>query len=246
MGVLQFNGSSDRISWVTLTSTLQNVSDGAWTMAILMKMSDLGHFNAFSYMLAGGSARVGCSYSSTSGAPFIDAGGGKNFPTDLTSTTSPYLLAVSKAAGSVAPRISWKLGSAGSWVTEDSSNTMSDTVASDSLEVGVWQTTADFFEGWIGVVAWWEGAMSDTNKQALDDNWRTSDLWNSAHGQPKFLVQLNVAAGSVVDLAGNASGLVASGTTLDAGETLDSWNFNGVGGADPVKIGPMRARGTSW
>src|SRR6202008_1241496 len=110
-----------------------------------------------------------------------------------------------KGAGSVAPRLGWKLGSGGGWTHENAGSSMVDQIAATILDIGVWEGTSDPANAWIGVVAWWEGAMSDVNKEALDDNWRTSDLWLSAHGQPTFLAELNVAAGRVVDLAGNAS-----------------------------------------
>jgi hypothetical protein len=97
------------------------------------------------------------------------------------------------------------------------------------LNIGSGPLSSEFFDGWVGVVAWWEGAMSQANKEALDNNWRTSDLWNSAHGQPTFLCECNVAGASVTDLAGNASSPSVTGTTLDAAETLDSWNFDGTG-----------------
>ena len=57
----------------------------------------------------------------------------------------------------------------------------------------------------------------------------TGDLRN-AHGQPAFLTQLNTL--TPTDLAGNASGIdVDTDLTLDSGETLDSWNFDGTGTA---------------
>jgi hypothetical protein len=43
------------------------------------------------------------------------------------------------------------------------------------------------------------------------------------------LIEFNVTASSLVDLAGNANSLNFTGTTLDAAETLNSWNFDGTG-----------------
>ena len=230
MGVLQFDGSDDQLKWTTLASALSNVSDGAWTMAILCKIADFGHFNGLSYLLTGagaGTVRAGASYNSTAASMMVDIGAGSIFPSDFSSTTTTYIFAFSKAAGSANPRLGWA-AFGGGWTHEAGASTIADGVAAAQLQIGTWQDT-DNFEGHIGLVGWWEGAMSDSDKEALDNNWRTSDWWNSAHGEPEFLVELNVDAGSVTDLASNASSSSHTGTTLDAGETLEDWDFDGTG-----------------
>ena len=232
MGVLKFDNVDDNLKWTSLASALANVSDGAWTLAVLVKFVALGDFNSLCYLLSGagdGTAEAGLSYNSSITAMYVDADGGKAFTSTISSTTSPYLFAVSKAAGSVTPRLGWKLGSGGSWTHEDSSSAMVDQIAATMIQIGTWQGANDPANAWIGLVGWWEGAMSDGNKEALDNGWRTSDWWTSAHGQPVFLTELNVDAGSVTDMAGNASSPSHTGTTLDAGETLDSWTFDGSG-----------------
>jgi hypothetical protein len=163
----------------------------------------------------------------------LDTGNSWLSATQFANTANPYLFAISKAAGTATPRLGWKLGSGGAWTHEDFGGTDNDQTTATMLEIGAWQNT-DFTNAYIGVVAWWSGAMSDLNKEALDDNWRTSDWYNSAHGTPVFLAELNVAGASVVDLIGNASSITVTGTTLDGGETLNNWNFNGTGsGAAP-------------
>ena len=233
MGVLSFDGINDQLKWTTLAQTLRDVSDGAWTVGILVKMADVGHFNGFTYLLSGagaGTTEAGLSFSNSLLSNTVDVGSGYSFPSNTNSTASPYIFVVSKGAGTVNPRLGWKLGVGGSWTHEnnDVGGGLPDQIDSDQLQIGTWQDS-DFMEGWIGLIGWWEGAMSDADKEALDNNWATSDWWNSAHGQPKFLAELNVAGASVVDIAGNASSLTATGTTLDGAETLDSWNFDGTG-----------------
>jgi len=235
MGCLSHDGVDDGYELTTLASALANVSDGAWTVGALVKFADLGHFSGIAYLLTGagaGTTEAGLSNSSTTNGPIVDVNSGYPFgdTVDISSTANPYMLVCSKGAGAVAPRIGIKLGVGGSWVHADSvGGTLADQVAAVQLQIGMWEE-GDFFEGHLGVIAFWEGAMSDGNKEALDDNWRTSDWWLSAHGQPEFLMEFNVAAASVVDLAGNASSLTVIGApTLDAGETLNSWNFDGTG-----------------
>jgi len=236
MGVLQFDGIDDRLNWTTVTSDLANVSDGAWTMAALLKRNATPAVTkGIMYLVsgAGGTAtEAGLSFGRGVGnnAPFLDlTGGGSNaFPSLLSSTTDTYLLVVSKGSGTVAPRLGWKQEPGGAWTHEDADTTVADQIASTGVHIGMW-LGGEFIEAHIGLVGIWEGAMSDAHKEALDNNWRTSDWWNSAHGTPKFLVELNVATASLVDLAENASVPSHVGTTLDAAETLDDWNFDGIG-----------------
>lgn len=240
MGVLKFDDTDDQLKWTTLASALSNVSAGAWTAAVLIKNEAHASFSGYSYLHTGagaGTAVAGLSMSSSTNGPTVDVGSGFVFGdgADLTDGQT-YLLVMSKPAGAGSLRIGIKAGSAGSWNHFDTtSGTMADQAAAAQLQIGTWQDT-DFMDGWIGVVGWWEGAMSDGNKQSLGTNWRTSDMWTSAHGSPAFLAELNVAAGSVVDLAGNATSLSVGGggPTLDAGETLDNWNFDSTGVVVPT------------
>ncbi len=234
MGVLQFDGTDDQLKWTTLASALANTSDGAVTMAVLLKLSDLTHFSGLAYLLSGagaGTTEFGLSFSPSVTGPLIDAGGGFSFPGGADpSINTTYLWIVSKAAGTVNPRIGVQAaGGAMSHFDNDVGGTMSDQAASAQIQIGTWQDT-DFMEGWIGVVAFWEGAMSEADKEAIGAAWATSAMWESPHGQPTFLAELNVAGASVVDLAGNASSLAVSGSpALDAAETLGDWTFDGTG-----------------
>jgi len=253
MGVLQFNGTSDRIRWTSLASALANASDGAFTIAVLHKRDSIpAATTGLVYMIAGANAEVGIGLWGGPGGitpyrPFMDISGEgtKTFTSILNNTTDSILFVVSKAAGTVAPRLGWKLEPAGAWTHENAGATLPDQTAADALEVGTW-LNSEFSAAHIGLVGVWEGAMSDANKEALDDNWRTSDWWNSAHGQPVFLAEFNVAGASVVDLAGNASSPTVSGTTLDGAETLDSWNFDGMGAAPQILRPDADIATTGW
>lgn len=257
MGVQKFDGTIDRVKWATLASPIANLPTGAWTLAILTKRVATGAYGGLSYLLSGagdGVAEAGASFRGGA-APdvnklILDTGNSRLSVSTFTST-SPYLIVISKAAGSAVPRVGWKIGAAGAWTHENFSDTDGDQVAATMLEIGAWQN-GDFNSAWIGAVAWWSGAMSDTNKEALDNNWRTSDWYNSAHGTPVFLCQLNVAAASLVDIIGNASGLVAESggnyPTLDASETLENWTFDGngsSGGGGTLSAAPAEALTTT-
>lgn len=233
MGVLLFDGVDDKLQWTTLGTNLSNTSDGAWTCAGLVKVvTSLD--GGVSYLHSGtaptGSSRIGLGMSADDHVN-VDPSSGPYCVTSgtFTDTTNPYIWVASKTSGTVAPRLGWKLGSGGAWTHVDLiGGLQANQAAATFLQIGA-NIGTFFFNGHIGVVAYWEGAMSDTNKETLDNNWRTSDWYTNAHGTPTFLAELNVAAGSVVDLIGNATSLTTTGTTLDSGETLNSWNFNGTG-----------------
>ena len=232
MGTLQFDGVDDTLQWDTLASALQNVPTSANTIGVLLKRSNINSpvFQPPCDLEAGGFARRLYVEFNGNANQYITNTGGCFMGFSFTSTADPYMIIASKASGTSTPRVGWKLGSGGSWTHEDGDNTVGDaSAAATKLLIGTRENLSGIYIGWIGVVAFWAGAMSDANKEVLDDNWSTSDWWNSAHGQPLFLVELNVAGTSVVDLAGNASALTVTGTTLDATETLNNWNFNGIG-----------------
>jgi len=230
MGVLKFDGSDDGLKFVTLNPVLANVTDGPWTFASVVKRNSETTWDPISVLLSGTDAgtQEASLWLNINDDLVVAVDGTADRTVAGTFTTGPYMFVVSKGAGTVAPRGAYKTGSGGAWTHADFDGTVADQIAATMLQIGA-RGTADFFDGWQGINAWWEGAMSDANKEALGTNWRTSDLWNSAHGTPAFLAELNVVGASVFDLAVNASGLTATGTTLDGAETLDGWTFNGKG-----------------
>lgn len=244
MGVLRFTASgSNRLKWTTLAQALKDVSDGAWTCAFLVKMAaNDANYAGFGYLLSStgdGVAEAGLGQHANDNL-FSDIGSVGEGPS-LTSTTESYFVVASKAAGSSVITYSRYVESTATWTHSSPAGSIPNQIDATMLELGAWQN-GDFFDGWMGVAAFWEGAMSQANKEALVTNWQTSDLWTSAHGQPAFLVELNVAAASVTDLAGNASSSSHVGTALDSGETLASWNFDGTGSGSAVQA----SRGLSY
>jgi len=236
MGVLQFNGTSDHVRWTTLAAALQNVSDGAFTCAALVRgvgMTVGADFDAIAYLLSGtgnGVVEAGLSFDA---ADQLVCDNGTTAPSSGTSLVdaTTYIVVTKKAAGTVRVTYDWfPFGGAWSHAAPGGGNTTPDQTAATMLEIGSWQNGSDLFDGYIGLVGFWEGDMTNLQTEALSTNWRTSDWWTHAFGQPKFLCELNVAGSSLTDLAGNASALTATGTTLDGAQTLNSWNFNGTGG----------------
>lgn len=248
MGVLKFTGSQ-WLRFQTLASGLANTSDGAWTCAVLFKrVVDDAASHGLTYLLTTTpTAQAGVSLDGTDEiVGDLTAATGNlagNPGLACTGTTETYIAVVSKGAGTGVLTYRRYVRSTTTWSSETTSGTRADGSAAGYLEVGTWQGGNDLADAWIGLVGWWEGQMSQAQAESLDDNWRTSDWWNNGLGQPTALIEMNVATGSLVDLASNASNLSVTGTlTVDSGETLDSWNFNGTGGGGggptPVLVVP--------
>lgn len=232
MGVLKFvAASSTKVESTSLSAALANVSDGAWTAAVLMKRTvDNAAYHGLSYLYTGtgaGVTRAGFSLTDAD-LMYVDVGAGSSVGgLAVTGTTETYLLVTTKPAGSSLPRFHRYNKTTNTWATPaNATSSIPDQVAATSLRVGVWQA-ADFADAWIGLVGWWEGAMSDANVQSLSTDWKTSTWHNSAHGTPKSLIELNTA--TPTDLEGGASSLAVTAATVDNTQTLEAWNFNGTG-----------------
>lgn len=235
MGVLQWNGTDNYLEIPTLATALANVADGAWTaVAVCKRASATANYDAIGYMVTSGNVtQLGMTINnfdnfSCDVSPNFPGGSTGVFPANGTST---YALCAGKGAGAVIPSHRYKIGVGGTMTSDTMAGTLADQAAAAKIQIGTWQGGGDIFNGWIGVYALFEGDMTQANKDANFTNWRTSDIWNNPHGQPKFCMQFNVATGSLVDLAGNGTGLTVVGAAMsvDAAQTLDGWLFDGTG-----------------
>jgi hypothetical protein len=236
MGVLLFDGVNDTIKSTSLGSGLSNLSAGnAATLLWLIKApAGDADSDGLAYLLSGagaGTAQFGASIDNTEDI-FMDLSSARTVLG--TFQTNVYMLLISKPAGSPATcRLHWKQGAAGAWTHTNFSGTQAFTTAASMLEIGAWQGADIYGSGHQGLFAAWAANFSDANAEACDDNWRTSDLYNHAAGTPVSLIQLNTTTPTDIGSSG-ASSLTVNGTTLDAAETLDSWNFDGTGAAADI------------
>jgi hypothetical protein len=237
VGVLRFDGA-DWVRFSTVASALANTSDGAWTVAILLKQAVDSGFQAYTYLTSAGPITEAGLSRNTSGLMLTDADSYSSTGLDIAGTTETYIAVAAHAAGAAPITYHLFSKSLGTWGTPIVGANFANQVACTGLEIGTFQGGGDLANAWIGLVGFWEGAMSTANVNTLDDNWRTSDWWANAHGQPTALIEMNVAAASLVDLVGNATNLSVTGTpTLDSGETLSSFNFDGTGFVPKVTAG---------
>jgi hypothetical protein len=228
MGALLFDETNDNVKSTSLSAALSNLTDGgALTMLWVTKLGAGDNtFEALGYLLSGtgsGTVQFGLSVNNTEDW-LIDVGASQTVVG--TFENAIYMVAITSTGSGNTPRVHYKVGSAGAWTHANFGGTVTHATVATMLEIGMWQGS-DPFGGHIGIFSAWEGAMSDTEIEACDNNWRTSDLYNHAFGTPKSLIELNTT--TPTDLAGGASSLTVSGATVSA-ETLDSWNFNGTGG----------------
>src|SRR5687768_15891042 len=166
MGVLSFDGSNDNVVATSLSSALAGVSNGPYTMAILLRRGAVATWDGLSYLTnLTNNSIAGLSFTSSNElktdipgySGTTSTGGG------FTDISNPKLIVVKKAAGSTFPRVMRKIGSGGSPAYFDMGNLVTPgSTDANRLEIGTW-LNGDPFGGHIGLVGWWEGDMSDAH-----------------------------------------------------------------------------------
>lgn len=241
MGILQFDELDD-IVYGDCDTALGDLPTSAYTLACGVRHDNVaGNWDAIMYLFTGfdatGTAEAGISHSGSENNYFADVGGGgSSFASTRPVGDTDYVLVLRKAAGTVAPILSiFQAGS--TWEHITGNNAVANQTACQSIGFSTWEAGADPLQGWLAWFAAWSGAMSQANAEALVANWRTSDLYNSAHGTPVALVEFNTD--TPVDLMGTIATLnVGGGPTVDAGQTFASWDFDGIGGPTLVQLRP--------
>ena len=235
MGVLELNGTSARVRFGSLSTALKNVGLGAWTLAALTKRKSLGSWSGLievRYESWGFGANLELNPSDQ-----VRADNGSNSTGTgllLNSTAKTYLVVVSKAAGVVAPRGMVRNITDGTTARENLTNALSTGSSVHDpawVNFGVWSDTSDWFNGYLGLGAVWDIALTDAQMDELWAHKKTSDFWNNSAGRPLFLSELksttptDLAAGAMFD---------STTATLNSSETLEAWNFDGKGVVAPV------------
>lgn len=243
MATLAFDGVDDRININPLSTSLNNIPNGACTIAgLLRRNSSATDDDVFG--LRGGNMSgnyyhgLRCKQPSTSDY-FDDTGlaavgfngsaahpvgaGGNNF----------FILVFDWGTGDATERlhVSGAIGSAESWGHDNSDD------INGGLQTGPGTGTGYFHIGnydggpWLGdfaLVAIWAGTrFSDADAEALWINKATTDWWNHSAGQPDTLIELNTA--TPTDIGSDpASSITLSGPTL-TGADPTGWTFDGRG-----------------
>jgi hypothetical protein len=252
MSAWQFDGVDDFGYFSTLATALQNVPTAAHTIAWLGRRNETGvETGITSLATAGGTARLVIEMSPTN-TLYFDCNGSTSGLTAPTDTNTVIYVATRTAGAAQTPHAYIRdLTTGVTDVDADWPGTSSDGTAlasTDRVYVGCLTDTLAFGAEWCGLLGYWDVALSGAQVAELWANKRTSDWWTNSGGQPQFLAELTSA--SPVDLTGNSS-FVSFNGTVDAGETLENWNFDGTGnnaGGSFIRIGrgygrpPLRER----
>lgn len=130
--------------------------------------------------------------------------------------TNWAVVGISKASGSVAPRGHRYAYSSSTWTHANSGTSVGNPTAGTSFRIGAIGTPADYFNGDIAVVGFWNRVLSDAETETL-----TASLSDWLALSPTSLFALNQAstATAVTDsTGGGASQTAISGTTVAAGD----------------------------
>lgn len=234
MGLIKFNGTTDYLKWATLASALQNTPTAAWTMLFGIKHRVLtSKYQAYGYLLSStgnGAVQMGLSVEPTTNDPVSDLVSSPFKFTNLDPVAGEdTLYVVSKATGSSIASASKKVGPTGSWATQAANVAKGNASAAAQLQLGTWQLT-DMLDGWEAVVAIWNVALTQTQREACGANWKTSDIYAAHPTKPLLLLEMNVPKAALINIGTAAISTPTSvGTTLDTAETFGDWNFDGYG-----------------
>jgi hypothetical protein len=132
------------------------------------------------------------------------------------------------------------LTAGGSYATSASTSAPLYTTTPTKAVFGRWNATDDF-DGWLAVVAYFNGVLSSAQQAECFANKRTSDIWNNSFGRPAGLWEFNVSPSSVVDLTGNGANWTQThgAPSLD-GAVTPPWTYDGTGVMPPATaVGQM-------
>jgi hypothetical protein len=237
MSTLSFNGTNQYVEFSTLGTAIQNLPTGPQTLLALERPSALtGAFHSVlgvcdsgrTAMLAhwghsnlnGSSQRCDVSRAVADGVVYTDiVNWGMHFETLDTADTHDVQFHSRNHTGN------------GAFAQSSATSSPAYGVATTSggfVQVGRW-LTSDYFVGDIALVALWDRKLSNAQRDELYASDRTSDIYNVAGGPPIFLVEMNVAESSLVNIGTAAATRVAPGNapTLTGGDP-DRWTFDAI------------------
>lgn len=250
MTTLHFDGADD---WVRGTG--QGAMNGAITLAVVSRRTATSA--AYQCLLGAATAANARSFMfahdqgvDPERITIFDNATNRYSTTTIADANSDWwVIAMTKAAGSVVPRFHFKnltTGAAAVHETEFSAGAIGDfpSCSGGYLKIGNYDLTPgtpgsaeEDYTGDIGVVGWWDQALSDAQVDELYANKRTSDWAKNSAGVPSSLTELTAA--TPVDLTGIVT-WVTTGAAL-SGPDPTGWTFDGLG--PKAAIAPGRTVG---
>lgn len=224
MAVREFNGTDDTI--ILGAGGLGAIPAGAWTFIVLAKPTDLAVVKAFISLYAGtaclaslcdaGNPNLGCYTDSNDSTAFVGM-----------VTDEWQVVAVSKAAGNVAPRFHCAVLGAPDWSHSNGGGSMPD-VATTALGVRLgsmfsFGNPAGFKATRMATAAVFDSALSDADIESIETTHTTQQLVDLGALAVWDLNQVSTGT-AVIDLAGDADETSLVGTTVITGDD-PGWTF---------------------
>jgi hypothetical protein len=231
MAVREFDGTDDYIGLDN--GAVGALVNGAFSLVVIAKPASLSAFEQFLGM-EGGGTHLGGLYDSGSGKiAFASATYYDDYFASGMTAGDWQILAITKATGTVAPRMHRKQLGSGSWTHGSPSSTHAPVTTAVALfQIGA-RGTVDYKDFRIAVAAVFDTELSDALIESIQTTPSTQKL---ADLGAVALWDLNQASTgtAVVDLTGDgADQTTITGTTVVTGDDPPGWTFGVSGGGTP-------------
>jgi hypothetical protein len=245
MAVREFDGTDDEI---TLDDGgLGQICNGAWSAVLVVKPTTVPASGEECFLAAHASG--------THIFGFYDANNGKlgfassaaftNYFASGLTASAWQIIAVTKAAGTVAPRAHCKELGAGSWTHGDMGATVADRTETATSFVAGSRGGVEYKDTRIAVAAYYVGTnLSDANVESIQTTPSTQQLITLGASAVWEFDQASTAT-AVEDLVGIADQSGITGTTVVGGDDPSGWTFfvdAFVSGGSVVRSGRHRGR----
>lgn len=229
MTTLRYSADNSEVRYnIGATAAAGNFT-GAYTLAVLFRRRTTSGFQSIlAHHGSDGLVKIGMEFNGTT-LNVGDDGAIRTGPTTISNTTDWWILAVTKASGTVTPRWHIKNVTTGAaWAHTNASGTLGNPASQSggTVRTGEWQDVDDANQN-MGIDAGWAAALSDLEVEALATGLQTS-AWTT-HAVAASYVHEQIDNASIPDLKGNGVTLnVVNGTTEEATDP-PGWTFNGSG-----------------
>lgn len=248
MPALSFDGVDDIARFDSLATALANTSGAAHTLFIVARPHTAASAASYDGLLSLGDATTGIKSAleraSNTGVIYWDSSQSTPDVTSshtITTNVSDYWILVvariSDTAATTSTRFHWRnLSQLGNWTHSDATSSVAAAFSSSAtaLRIACYSNAADLSPWVYAACGAFNYALSDAQVEAAfganGAALATSDIWTASGGAPVALIECNVAAASLVDLAGNATSIAVGGApTLNTGEAPANYTFDGTG-----------------
>lgn len=245
MSVVRFgaSGLTDAFVFSSLAASVANVTNGpTFTFMSLFKRQVVGAWNSWFELATSADVHIIAPQMDTASTLSLWSASDQTMTGVVAGdTTSTFLGAIARSGTNTVARGHLKNITTGATTVRGNSPTQANIAAlaaAGHLWLGGDSLLAEPHNADVGIYAIWDVFLSDAQFDECWANKRTSDIWQCSAGPPIALFEMTSL--TPVDIAGNCTVMTTSGVpTLNAVETLESWNFDNVG-VPPFTIPALR------